>query len=186
MQASLETTTQTATSQNQALFTAWTAIESFNNHVSLYLLPQNTIFISLHHHLSQLQNYSYVKREANIKIWIISFFKFLKGSNNRKNQEPYRNSLVLPRAGEADKLRDFARPRLVLLHSSSSWHVEQWYAESELTSALPGHSLSRFISILEVKEPQWERNPIPVEKHQEKGDWEKKSLGISKANRVEF
>lgn len=72
------------------------------------------------HHLSQLQDYSYVKREAKIKIWIILKIDILKGSKERKEQEPYRNSLVLPRAGEADKLRDFARPRLVLLHSSSS------------------------------------------------------------------
>lgn len=67
MNVSLEVTTCMATSENQALFTAWTTIGWFTNHLPLYLLPQNTVFISVHDHLSQLQDYGYIKRGANIK-----------------------------------------------------------------------------------------------------------------------
>lgn len=68
MNVGLEMTTYMATSENQVLFTAWTTTGWFTNHLPLYLLPQNTIFISVHYYLSQLQDYGYIKRGAKIKI----------------------------------------------------------------------------------------------------------------------
>lgn len=68
MNVSLEMTTYVATSEKQVLFTAWTTIGWFTNHLPLYLTPQTTIFISVHYRLSQLQDYGYIKRGMEIKI----------------------------------------------------------------------------------------------------------------------
>lgn len=50
----------------------------------------------------------------------------------------YLNSLVLARAGEADRLRDLARPRMGWLgpQSSSPWHAEQRYEAGSALCAL--------------------------------------------------
>lgn len=68
MNVSLEVTIYMATSENQVLFTAWTTIGWFTNHLPLYLLPQNTVFIFVRYRLKQLQDYSYIKRGAKIKM----------------------------------------------------------------------------------------------------------------------
>jgi len=85
-------------------------------------LKINSLCLSAYKQPSKAAYNFYIKLSP-FGFWFVFCFCFFfsrKGSNNRKNQVPYRNSLVLPRAGEADKLRDLARPRLVLLHSSSS------------------------------------------------------------------